>query len=952
VSTDVYNWTNKPFRVVRVREIESEEGGLAVEITAQEYDSTMYTAGGLPRRPRVPSEAIAIPDIAVIGTPAAPTVAELNNVAVPALDITGVTPSGIVDRFEYWYSNDAGASYKILGSRSNSNGSPYTQGTSLTFRAASLPAGSYLFKVRGGNERAFGDFSATVSKTWAPVQVTDQVTDKTTVDMPGLGDLLPMLGMGAIAYFAYKAFAPDALKALSQTDLGKLLGITDPAEIVAAQTALEKQSAAFRIVNAGNVSFSAGVDDTLTLLAGSGITITANDIGHEITISATGGGSGAVTKIIAGTGVTVTPTTGTGEVTISVTGSTDGNPPGVIDDGGLTTGSISLSGSVFPSQFTINGSVKNVIFTHSNIVFANSSYNGVIKKSNVVATKTILTPSITTTDVNANYMYYSTCTYNPNLPLEAQAWSSWSRWKPPTTVTTQEQTGWTNPPDSSVANVSSYIVDGEYFAGGIALKSPVYSYYDPFIPNLPVYTSVTSLQNFQLVKAAPGQLVAFGVSITNLGDNVAFSQNTIFAKETGTIINANNAPTTVRLFKSVTNGSVYVSGDQNGSPGFSYDKLYYSTDQNTWNTVTNVSFQGTAASDTTHKGTFWVMPYISSIGKFIAYRFWTDSNGLNNQNSIATSVDGINWVETGTSQTHRYYGSVTSSGGIWSAQDPYEIKVTNDNCYVVSESGTTHFSKNGVNWAGWAPGNTSSYVILAIPGASKWIGFTAPQSIGTPPTSGVAPVIAYKNNLKSFNISTNTESTYTFANGASAIEDYALNFLKTLTRPATIEAKEVGTYTPIDVPGLYKIVPVSSTSFYVELPAVKISWHGTQTSNGYPLLRTDTYRIQGYYTVSGDTITATTYTVTSGTQTGLNVPTYTSPFKTDTSTIQYGTSNPRTGELRNLIVSGPVAYGTVYYYPGVNGSPTITRTGHYGVGATFTGGTAGSAVTYKVTYSI
>lgn len=289
VTNAIYGWTDQPFRVVRVREVEGEDGGLAVEITAQEYDATMYTAGGQPRRPRVPSEAIGIPGIGVIGTPNAPTTTLINKVAVPAIDITGLTPSGIVDVFEYWVSSDAGTTYRVLGSRRNANGAPYNQGTSLVFRAANLASGNYLFKVRGGNGTVFGPFSAaTASTAWAPVQVTDQVTENTKIETPSLGDLLPVLGMGAIAYFAYKAFAPDALAALSQTDLGKLLGITDPADIVAAETALEQQSAAFRIVNAGNVSFSAGVDDTLTLIAGSGITISAVDIGHEITISASG----------------------------------------------------------------------------------------------------------------------------------------------------------------------------------------------------------------------------------------------------------------------------------------------------------------------------------------------------------------------------------------------------------------------------------------------------------------------------------------------------------------------------------------------------------------------------------------------------------------------------------------------------------------------------------------
>jgi hypothetical protein len=449
ITNSIYGFVNQPFKIVRVREIESEAGGIAVEITAQEYDATMYTAGGQPRRPRVPSVPIDIPEISVIGTPAAPTVVQLNNVAVPALDITGLTPSGIVDRFEYWYSSDAGATYKILGSRSNSNGSPYNQNTSLTFRAASLPAGTYLFKVRGGNENAFGDFSpASTSVVWAPVQVTDQVTENTTIDTPSLGDLLPILGMGAVAYFAYKAFAPEALAALSQTDLGKLLGIQDPAEIEAAQQALEQQAAAFRIVNAGGISFSAGVDDTLTLLAGSGIEITATDIGHEITISSK---IATQTEVAENNG-------GFASTYYDPTEYTDGAYR-YFKETRLTTFGL-------PYKVNHNSIDKNCYFTHHMLVFGHPPvgdvlYNGTrsqpggavaisVKQDSYIVLKDSTLRFLNGVDTTWNRVY-AICTYDPSKSLEQQNWGYWLTWGSRTTQKTHVRKTYTetNPPATS-----------------------------------------------------------------------------------------------------------------------------------------------------------------------------------------------------------------------------------------------------------------------------------------------------------------------------------------------------------------------------------------------------------------------------------------------------------------------------------------------------------------------
>jgi hypothetical protein len=422
VTNSIYGFVNQPFKIVRVREIEAEAGGIAVEITAQEYDATMYTAGGQPRRPRVPSVPITIPEITVIGTPAAPTVVQLNNVAVPALDITGLTPSGIVDRFEFWYSNDAGVTYKVLGSRSNSNGSPYNQNTSLTFRAASLPAGTYLFKVRGGNENAFGDFSpASTSVVWAPVQVTDQVTEDTTIG-GSMADLIGPLAMGAVAYFAYQALYPEIMKALGDSELGSIFGIP-----TSAVQEMKNAAGNFKLVQVGDVIQTPYNNDTITFVAGDGIEITAEADAGTITISSNANVNNE-TEVKSNSGGF----------------STTYYEPSEYSDGISRYDKITkLTAYGLPYKVNHSAVDKNCYFTHHMLVFGHppigdAIYSGTrsqtgaglaisVKQDGFIPLKNGTLKYLNGIDSTWNRVY-TICTYDSSKSLEQQAWGTWKTW--------------------------------------------------------------------------------------------------------------------------------------------------------------------------------------------------------------------------------------------------------------------------------------------------------------------------------------------------------------------------------------------------------------------------------------------------------------------------------------------------------------------------------------------
>jgi hypothetical protein len=564
ITNSIYGFVNQPFKIVRVREIESEAGGIAVEITAQEYDATMYTAGGQPRRPRVPSVPIDIPDIAVIGTPAAPTVVQLNNVAVPALDITGLTPAGIVDRFEFWYSTDAGVTYKVLGSRSNSNGSPYNQNTSLTFRAASLPAGSYLFKVRGGNENAFGDFSpASTTVVWAPVQVTDQVTDTTTIG-GSMSDLIGPLAMGAVAYFAYQALYPEIMKALGDSALGEIFGIP-----TSAVQEMKNAAGNFKLIQVGDSIQTPYNNDTITFVAGDGIEITAvaddgiitisgkkatnttlgvvRPDGTTITVDANGVISAECSCASTGGGGAVDPTTGEtlacaakplpkpivsqmAKFNVSLSGYTATDATW-----NVTNARLGVSGTSFP--YKING-VESIL-THEYAILATSALKDVVFKGSfangIVANHTLYddtagliseikyrSASITstnTTNTRRIRPYYAMCNYDSTKTLEQQTWTNWF--------------------NAAGLNVTHSGIDTNYWgattwSAGISMLPPLYDL-ETITPGSPV------TYNDSPIRLNSCNLVIFGFAFSENGDNanlpfeIPFNGRTIFAKGLNTL---------------------------------------------------------------------------------------------------------------------------------------------------------------------------------------------------------------------------------------------------------------------------------------------------------------------------------------------------------------------------------------------------------------------------------
>lgn len=162
VTSPTYGWTAKEFRIMRVREIEGDDGSLRLEFMCSEYDDTIYDGtwnnflvGGPP----------GIPSISSIGTPGTPVANVVNTNGVPSIQVVSTVPTGIVDRMQFWAGNVlitgnvANTTYNLIGTVASPNANSFTANSNSTFTTSTLTDGTWVWKTRGVNGYASGTFS-------------------------------------------------------------------------------------------------------------------------------------------------------------------------------------------------------------------------------------------------------------------------------------------------------------------------------------------------------------------------------------------------------------------------------------------------------------------------------------------------------------------------------------------------------------------------------------------------------------------------------------------------------------------------------------------------------------------------------------------------------------------------------------------------------------------------
>lgn len=185
ITSTTYGWTAKEFRIMRVRELEGDDGSLRLEFSCTEYDDSIYS--GTWDNFLVAGESN-IRSIGAIGTPGTPTVALTTKNSLPAQTVTTTVPSGVVDRVQFWAGNVlitgnvANTDFNLVGSVASTNANAFTQGGNVTFTTTSLTNGTWAWKSRGVNADGVGPYSnVSANVAYTRTQVTDAIGNNTSL---------------------------------------------------------------------------------------------------------------------------------------------------------------------------------------------------------------------------------------------------------------------------------------------------------------------------------------------------------------------------------------------------------------------------------------------------------------------------------------------------------------------------------------------------------------------------------------------------------------------------------------------------------------------------------------------------------------------------------------------------------------------------------------------------
>jgi hypothetical protein len=203
ITSDTYGWTAKEFRIMRVREIEGDDGSLRLEFSCTEYDDTIYDGtwnnflvGGVP----------GIRSIGAIGQPGTPTIVVANVNSLPTQVVTTTVPTGIVDRMQFWAGNVlitgnvANTDFNLVGSLASTDANAFTQSGNVIFSTTSLQNGTWVWKTRGtngGGTGVFSNVSANVaySRNQAPdvIKIGTPTVDETGNTLASGGTMVSVL---------------------------------------------------------------------------------------------------------------------------------------------------------------------------------------------------------------------------------------------------------------------------------------------------------------------------------------------------------------------------------------------------------------------------------------------------------------------------------------------------------------------------------------------------------------------------------------------------------------------------------------------------------------------------------------------------------------------------------------------------------------------------------------
>ena len=168
INNDVYGFSDKLFRITKIREVEGEDGTITVEITALEYNSTIYTDEILTDSADTPGSGIpTFGGSATLPPPSQPTVATISTTTPSFRLSTIINPaSTAVDEVQWWYNTTSTGAFSYFANEYPAGGT-YAAGSTVT-DVVSLPIeGVFYFKARTGLGSRYSNLSTSTSVGFA-----------------------------------------------------------------------------------------------------------------------------------------------------------------------------------------------------------------------------------------------------------------------------------------------------------------------------------------------------------------------------------------------------------------------------------------------------------------------------------------------------------------------------------------------------------------------------------------------------------------------------------------------------------------------------------------------------------------------------------------------------------------------------------------------------------------
>jgi len=160
---------DKLFRVEQVQEAKTEDGQLGVKLVLIEYNEQVYA--NIDIQDYDPAANTGLTDPTIVGTPAAPTVIDLD-VDAGTFSVQAIVPlQGQITSMEYWYGptiDIENNNYRLWDTQYNSSGPIYAPGTIEITNVVGFAPGTYYWKARALTQSTKSSFSTSSVLAWNP----------------------------------------------------------------------------------------------------------------------------------------------------------------------------------------------------------------------------------------------------------------------------------------------------------------------------------------------------------------------------------------------------------------------------------------------------------------------------------------------------------------------------------------------------------------------------------------------------------------------------------------------------------------------------------------------------------------------------------------------------------------------------------------------------------------